>query len=75
MYKIYLYLKNIIKRNYNKFLFRNVNSNIKRSVTIGDAVCIGVDVSIISGLVIGNGSIISSGSVFFGEVSECTNVR
>lgn len=150
MFKIYFYLKNIIRRNYNKFLFRNVNSNInrivigpdidfdfvikyprnltigdgtvingkclinafggvdigsychiakgltifshnhnyksdkfipyddsniKRSVTIGDAVWIGADVNITPGSVIGNGAIISSGSVVFGEVPECAIVR
>jgi acetyltransferase-like isoleucine patch superfamily enzyme len=49
--------------------------NIKKPVEIGDAVWIGANVTIAPGSKIGNGVIISSGSVVFGEIEECAIVR
>lgn len=48
---------------------------ILRPVKIGDAVWIGANVTIALGSSIGNGVIVSSGSVVFGEVPDCAIVR
>lgn len=49
--------------------------SILRPVTIGDAVWIGANVTIAPGSKIGDGAIISAGSVVFGEVPSCAIVR
>ena len=49
--------------------------SILRPVTIGDCVWIGCNVTIAPGTKIGNGVIISSGAVVFGEVPDCAIVR
>lgn len=48
---------------------------ISRSVIIGDAVWIGADVTISPGTSIGNGAIISIGSVVFGNIPDCAIIR
>lgn len=49
--------------------------DIKRSVQIGDCVWIGANVTIAPGTQIGNGVIISTGSVVFGEITPCAIIR
>lgn len=49
--------------------------NIMKPVSIGDCVWIGCNVTISPGTSIGNGVIISSGSVVFGEIPDCAIVR
>jgi len=49
--------------------------DILKPVNIGDAVWIGANVTIAPGAKIGDGAIISIGSVVFGEVPECAIVR
>lgn len=48
---------------------------IKRKVIIGDAVWIGANVTIAPGASIGNGVIVSSGSVVFGDIPDCAIIR
>lgn len=49
--------------------------NIMKPVSVGDCVWIGCNVTIAPGARIGNGVIISSGSVVFGEIPDCAIVR
>ena len=51
------------------------NMEILRPVYIGDCVWIGCNVTIAPGTKIGNGVIISSGSVVFGEIPNCAIIR
>lgn len=51
------------------------NKDIKRPVEIGDCVWIGCNVTIAPGSQIGDGVIISSGSVVFGEIPRCAIIR
>ena len=51
------------------------NKEVLRTVTIGDAVWIGANVTIAPGVKVGHGVIISTGSVVFGEVPDCAIVR
>ena len=50
-------------------------TNIKKPVTIGDCVWIGCNVTIAPGAKIGDGVIVSSGSVVFGEIPRCAIIR
>ncbi len=51
------------------------DKEIMRPVEIGDCVWIGCNVTIAPGAKIGDGCIISSGSVVFGEIPRCSIVR
>lgn len=51
------------------------DANIKKPVVIGDCVWIGCNVTIAPGAKIGDGVIISSGAVVFGEIPPCAIVR
>ena len=51
------------------------NNIINREVIIGDAVWLGANVTIAPGAKIGNGVIISSGSVVFGDIPDCAIIR
>ena len=46
-----------------------------RPVSIGDCVWIGANVTIAPGAKIGDGVIISSGAVVFGEIPSCAIIR
>jgi acetyltransferase-like isoleucine patch superfamily enzyme len=49
--------------------------NIIRPISIGDAVWIGTNVTIVPGSKIGDGVIISAGSVVFGNIPNCSIIR
>ncbi len=49
--------------------------NIKKPVSVGDCVWIGCNVTIAPGADIGDGAIVSMGSVVFGHVPKCAIVR
>lgn len=49
--------------------------DIEKPVSIGDCVWIGCNVTIAPGSKIGNGVIISSGAVVFGEIPSCAIIR
>ena len=49
--------------------------HILKPVKIGDCVWIGCNVTIAPGAIIGDGVIISSGSVVFGEIPRCSIIR
>ncbi len=51
------------------------DTNIKKPVKIGDCVWIGCNVTIAPGTKIGDGVIISSGAVVFGEIPPCAIIR
>lgn len=51
------------------------NTDIIRLVVIGDCVWIGCNVTVAPGTHIGNGVIISSGAVVFGDIEECAIIR
>lgn len=49
--------------------------DIRRRVMIGDAVWCGANVTIAPGATVGNGAILSTGAVIFGNIPECAIVR
>lgn len=51
------------------------DTEIKKPVRIGDCVWLGCNVTIAPGAQIGDGVIISSGSVVFGEIPRCAIIR
>lgn len=68
----------IYSHNHNWKSIQNIpydGTNIMKPVKIGDCVWIGCNVTIAPGAQIGDGVIISSGSVVFGEIPKCAIIR
>lgn len=68
----------IFSHNHNFKSNKNIpydSSILEREVVIGDATWIGANVSIAPGTRIGNGVIISIGSIVFGDIPDCAIIR